>query len=185
MLWSRGTLAECRMWHAQICLRLRPQGHENSVAFDGQCIILEVFFIVWASFWCCFGVWKAPGRMKKLFWNHHRSPSTPKGDSRIARGRTPTPCRESFFIVFRIVGCLEGSLAQVWKRMPERSETRPSKTLKMVFPCTREHSFHFRHATFKLLILRSFLASVGIPLTPFIEIFCVLFEVFFLDRIYG
>ena len=57
--------------------------------------------------------------------------------------------------------------------MPKRSETRPSKTLKIVFPCTREHSFHFRHATLKLLILSSFLASLGIPLPPFIEIFGV------------
>ena len=67
MLWSPGTLAEFRKWHAQMCLRLRPQGHENSVAFDVHCIILEVFFVVFASCWCCFVAWKAPGRMKKLF----------------------------------------------------------------------------------------------------------------------
>ena len=150
MLWNTGMLAELRKWHAQMCSRLRPQGHENSVAFDGQCIILEVFFIVWASFWCCFGVWKAPGRMKKLFWNHHRSPSTPKGDSRTARGRTPILFWELFLLDFHILGCLEWSVAQVWKQMRKRSETRPSKALKMVFPCRREHSFHFRHATLKL-----------------------------------
>ena len=43
MLWNTGTLAEFRKWHAQMCLRLRPQGHENSVAFDVHCIVLEVF----------------------------------------------------------------------------------------------------------------------------------------------
>ena len=67
MLWSPGTLAEFRKWHAQMCLRLRPQGHENRVAFDVHCIILEVFFIVLASFLCCFVAWKAPRRMEKLF----------------------------------------------------------------------------------------------------------------------
>ena len=63
-----------------------------------------------------------------------------------------------------LVACrLGGSLAQVWKRMPKRSETRPSKTLKILFPCTREHSFHLRHATLKLWILNSFMASLGDP----------------------
>ena len=184
MLWNTGMLAELRKWHAQMCLRLRPQGHENSVAFDVHCIVLEVCFIL-APFRCCFLASKAPGRMKRLFWNYHRNPRTPKGDSRTRRGRTPTPFWESFFIVVRIFGGLGESLAQVWKRMPKRSETRPSKTLKMVFPCTREHSFHFRRATFKLWILSLFLASFGVPLPPFIEISGVLLGVFFRDRIYG
>ena len=48
MLWSLGMLAEFRKWHAQMCLRLRPQGHENSVAFDVHCIVFKVFFIVLA-----------------------------------------------------------------------------------------------------------------------------------------
>ena len=50
MLWNTGMLAELRKWHAQMCLRLRPQGHENSVAFYVYCIVLEVFFIVLAPF---------------------------------------------------------------------------------------------------------------------------------------
>ena len=138
-----------------------------------------------ASFWCCFGAWKAPGRKKKLFRNHHRNPSTPQGDSRTARGRTTILFWESFLLVFHILGCLEWSVAQVWKRMQKRSETRPSKTLNIVFPYTREHSFHFRRATFKVWILSLFLASFGVPLPPFIEISRVLLGVFFLHRIYG
>ena len=123
MLWSPGTLAEFRKWHAEMCLRLRPQGHENGVAFDVHSIILEVFFVVLASLLCCFVAWKAPRRMKKLFWNHHRNPSTPKGDSRIARGRTPIPFREWFFIVFRILGVL-GSL---WHRFNKECRKGPKR----------------------------------------------------------
>ena len=67
MLWNTAMLAEHRRWHAQMCLRLCPQGHENSVAFDVHCIVLEVFVIVLAPFWCCFVASKAPGRMKRLF----------------------------------------------------------------------------------------------------------------------
>ena len=44
-IWSPGTLDEFRKWHAQMCLRLGPQGRENSVAFDVHCIILEVCFV--------------------------------------------------------------------------------------------------------------------------------------------
>ena len=51
LLWSPGTLDEFRKWHAQMCLRLGPQGRENSVAFDVHCIILEAFW----SFWLHFG----------------------------------------------------------------------------------------------------------------------------------
>ncbi len=67
LLWSPGTLDEFRKWHAQMCLRLGPQGRENSVAFDVHCIILEVFFVVMTPFWCCFVASEAPGCMKKLF----------------------------------------------------------------------------------------------------------------------
>ena len=67
LLWSPGTLDEFRKWHAQMCLRWGPQGRENSVAFDVDCIILEVFFVVLAPFWCCFVASEAPGCMKKLF----------------------------------------------------------------------------------------------------------------------
>ena len=55
------------IWLAQMCLRLRPQGHENSVAFDVHCIVLEVFCIVLVPFLNCFVASKAPGRMKQLF----------------------------------------------------------------------------------------------------------------------
>ena len=67
LLWSPGTLEEFRKWHTQMCLRLGPQGRENSVAFDVHCIILEVFLVVLAPFRCCFVASQAPGRMKKLF----------------------------------------------------------------------------------------------------------------------
>ena len=84
-----------------------------------------------------------------------------------------------FFDSCLYFGCLGESLAQVWKRMPKRSETRPSKTLEIVFPCSRGHSFHFRHATLKLWILSSFIASLGIPVPFFIEICGGFFGCFF------
>ena len=52
-------------------------------------------------------------------------------------------------------------LGEVWKKSPKRSETRPSKTLKIVFPCTREHSFHFRSATRKWCSFSPFVVIVG------------------------
>ena len=106
-------------------------------------------FIVLAPFLAS----KAPGCMKNLFWNHHRNPRTPKGDSRTPRSRTSIQFWGLIFIVFRILGCLEGSLAQVWKRMPKRSETILSETLKIVFSCTREHSFHLRRAAHTCAVL--------------------------------
>ena len=142
--------------------------------------------VIVPPFWCCFDVFVVGTRThEKAILKPPSESKGPRGDSRTAPARKWIPFWGLIFIVFRILGCLEGSLAQVWKRMPKRSETRPSKTLKIVFPCTREHSFHFRHATLKLLILSSFLASFGIPLSPFIEISCVFLGVFFLDRVYG
>ena len=120
--------------------------------------------------------------MKNLFWNHHRNPRTPKGDSRTPQSRKSIPF---VFCSFSYFWGLEGSLAQVWKRMPKRSEPTPSQTLKIVFPCTLEHTFHFRHATLKLFILNSCFASLGVPLPQFIEISGVFLGVFFFDRIYG
>ena len=116
--------------------------------------------------------------MKNLFWNHHWNPRTPKGDSRTRRAWIPTPFWESFSTVICILGRLRGSLAQVWKRMPNTSETRPSQTLKMVLLSTWQHSFHFWGTTHKCwifnLLLTSFMVSFGVPLPPFIEIssFC-------------
>ena len=109
----------------------------------------------------------------------------PKGDSRTRPARKRIPFWGLFFIVFRILGCLGGSLAQVWKRMPKRSETRPSKTLKIVFPCTRENSFHFRRATRKWCSFKQFVGSLWAPWPYSIELFGVFLLCVSLERIYG
>ena len=90
-----------------------------------------------------------------------------------------------FFLVFHILGCLWGALAQVWKRMQKMFETRPFKTLKIVFPCTREHSFHFRSATRKWCSFSPFVVSLWVTWPYSMEISGVFVCVFFLDRIYG
>ena len=129
-------LAELRKWHAQMCLRLDPQDHENSLTLEVCCIILDVCFIALAPFLRCFVASVAPGRMNNVFRNHQRNPRVPKADSRTRRARTPTPFLDSFLTVFCIVGCLGASLPQVWKRMPKKSETRLSKPSKW---CSRLH----------------------------------------------
>ena len=106
---------------------------------------------------------------------HEKPILKPPSESKHPKGRFQDSTGTSYDAILGVVfhsfsyfGRLGGSLPQVWKRMPKRSETRPPKTLKIVFPCTREHSFHFRHATLKLLILSAFLASFGVPLLSFI-----------------
>ena len=108
----------------------------------------------------------------------------PKGRFQDTTGTKYDTLWGALFSSFSYFGVSGGSLAQVWKRMPERSETRPSKTLKMVFPCTREHSFHFRRATRKWCSFSSFMASLWAPWPYFIEIYGFFLGVVFLDRNY-
>ena len=120
-------------------------------------------------------LWRHPEASK----GNHGNPRAPEGDSRTRPSRNTIPFGEPFFLVCRILGCLWGALAQVKKRMPKRYGTRPSKTLKMLFPCTREHSFHFRRATRKWCSFSKFVASLWFPWPYFIEICSVLFACFF------
>ena len=149
LFWTTGTPAEFRKWHAQMWLRLHPQGHENSVALDVHCIMLEVFCVVLAAFWYCFvALAKAPGRMKKVFLNHHRNPRTPKGDFRTRRARKIIPFWE-FFFSFSYFGVSWEVSGTGLEKDDEKVRNQTAQTLEIVFPCTREHSFHFCRATQK------------------------------------
>ena len=62
-----------------MCLRLRPQGHENSVAFDGHCILLEVFFIVLVFILVLFCILEGTQTHKKPILKPPSESQDPKG----------------------------------------------------------------------------------------------------------